>query len=264
MPIETESYNSVIDTDTPVFERWLQPAAPSWKRCLSQALQTLPKDYVKTLSSDSTWLPGPEKIFNAFSLPMPRVNYILLGESPYPRTASANGYAFWDNAVENLWSPTGLSKEVNRATSLRNLIKMLLIADHRLSIQDTSQERIAGLDKAGYITTGKQLFQNMQHRGVLLLNACLVLSHRPVAQEARYWQPFLSAILDYLKIHHPNVTLILLGNIAKQIKKLPACGYFNLFCAEHPYNLSFISNPEVIEFFKPLTLLGRESRLSPP
>src|SRR3989344_708271 len=97
---------------------------PSWHDCLSQALNKVDPDYLEKLYNNSQWLPGHAKIFNAFTLPVDQVNYILFGESPYPRAHSANGYAFWDAAVTDLWSPIGLSKAVNRATSLRNMIKM--------------------------------------------------------------------------------------------------------------------------------------------
>src|SRR5690349_3968920 len=102
---------------------------PSWQSCLHSALQSMDKAYLDALASTPDWLPGPDKIFNAFSLPVSKVNYLLFGESPYPRAASANGYAFWDAAVSDLWSPQGLSKKVNRATSLRNFLKMLLVAE---------------------------------------------------------------------------------------------------------------------------------------
>ncbi|MCD8542804.1 MAG: hypothetical protein LRY69_05290 [Gammaproteobacteria bacterium] len=95
---------------------------------MEQALGRMDEQYLEFLLSDTRWLPGMDKVFNAFMLPFEQVNYILLGESPYPRAASANGYAFWDQSVGEIWSTNGLSKSVNRATSLRNFIKMLLVA----------------------------------------------------------------------------------------------------------------------------------------
>src|SRR5687768_2561868 len=102
---------------------------PSWHDCLNTALQQMDLTYLEKLKLTENWLPGPEKIFAAFSLPVSKVNYLLFGESPYPRPTSANGYAFWDAAVTELWSPLGMSKKVNRATSLRNFMKMLLVAE---------------------------------------------------------------------------------------------------------------------------------------
>src|SRR5690348_5345377 len=107
----------------------LQAADPSWQQCLAEALTKMDSAYLEELYANAHWLPGSKNIFNAFSLPVSKTNYVLFGESPYPRAVSANGYAFWDAAVNQLWSDTGLSKTVNRATSLRNIIKMLLIAE---------------------------------------------------------------------------------------------------------------------------------------
>src|SRR5438477_1070015 len=92
---------------------------PTWHKCLQQGLNLLDKPYLQQISASDDWLPGPDKVFNAFSQPFDNVNYVLFGESPYPRRESANGYAFWDQAVHELWSATGFSKKVNRATSLR-------------------------------------------------------------------------------------------------------------------------------------------------
>ncbi|HAT31470.1 MAG TPA: uracil-DNA glycosylase, partial [Janthinobacterium sp.] len=64
-------------------------------------------------------------------------------EGPYPRAASATGVCFMDGAVGALWSEAGLSKPVNRATSLRNFMKMLLLADGQLALDATSGAALA-------------------------------------------------------------------------------------------------------------------------
>ena len=104
-----------------------------------------------------------KKIFNAFTQPLDNTRYILYGESPYPREASANGFAFWDAAVGEVWFAQGLSKSVNRATSLRNFFKMLLTAEP----VPAPQQRIQTL---------AQLFNNFHQQGFLLLNFNLSLS----------------------------------------------------------------------------------------
>lgn len=211
--------------------------------------------YLQQLMSDPDWLPGAERLFAAFSLPLKKTRYILLGESPYPRVDSANGYAFWDNAVDSLWSPNGLSKAVNRATSLRNWIKMMLVARGALTIDNTSQECIAQLDKSGLVHTGEQLFEGMMNKGILLLNACLVYSAGMVPYHARQWKPFMQKLLAQLAEVEPTIKLILLGKIAETV---PQDKLSVGLIAEHPYNISFISNHNVIAFFKPLDLLSYE------
>ncbi|KTD41250.1 uracil-DNA glycosylase [Legionella parisiensis] len=225
-----------------------------WKEILFKALKTMDQDYLHQLMNDRYWLPGEDRLFAAFSLPLSKTKYILLGESPYPRKDSANGYAFWDNSVGNLWSSNGLSKEVNRATSLRNLIKMLLVARGDLD-SNTSQANIALVNKSILIQTGRQLFEGMMNKGILLLNASLVYSEGKVPYHARQWKPFMQSLLEQLAIIKPTIQLILLGKIAETVAqdKLPIG-----LIAEHPYNISFITNQHVIDFFKPLDLLQDE------
>lgn len=240
---------------TPYHSLNLNTIDPSWQSCITGALNQLNPDYLEKLIQNKRWLPGPEKIFNAFSLPVNKVNYVLFGESPYPRAQSANGYAFWDAAVEELWSPTGLSKPVNRATSLRNIIKMLLIAEETLSPQHTGQEDIAKINKDHFVKTNNEFFNNFINHGFLLLNATPVLQENQVRQDSKAWQPFTKYILNYLFANNPQIQLILFGNIANTIDALVDHFEIKRLYAEHPYNISFINNPEVIAFFKPLRLL---------
>lgn len=231
---------------------------PSWRPCLEEALEQIDPHYLEKLQTKQSWLPGPDKIFSAFSLPMNQVNYLLFGESPYPRADSANGYAFWDAAVKELWSPEGMSKKVNRATSLRNLIKMLLVAEGLLKPNQTGQEEIAKLDKSALIQSNSELFNQLLSHGFLLLNASLVLSEGQVKKEAQAWYPFVKAIIASLLNARPEVKLILFGSIAKVIEKLlPPTLHTPPLIVEHPYNIGFITNPEVLDFFRPLHLLTK-------
>lgn len=229
-------------------------AHPSWHTILDDALSVMPIDYLSYLEKDQHWLPGIDKLFNAFSLPLEHTRYILFGESPYPRQQSANGYAFWDAAVDELWSETGLSKAVNRATSLRNLIKTLLVCDGKLQLDDTSQQAIANIDKNEYVSSIKQLFHNFIDHGFLLLNASLVLQpNGSVKHDSQMWQMFIAALLK--RLQNRNITLLLWGKIAKLLDNLAEVEQFSCQLAEHPYNLSFIRNLSVQKFFMPLHLL---------
>lgn len=222
-----------------------------WHPILEASLNTLDSHYVEWLIQHSHWLPGLEPLFAAFSLPLSKTRYILFGESPYPRNLSANGYAFWDAEVDSLWSMKGLSTRVNKATSLRNWIKMLLVAEGYLD-KDISQEAIANLDKTSLVQTADALFTRLMQQGVLLLNASLVYSENEVVFHAKQWLPFMQSLVAQLAIKKPNIGLILMGNIAK---KIPSCALPVSLSSEHPYNVSFITNPEVIQFFAPLQLL---------
>lgn len=231
---------------------------PSWKECLQRGLAKIEPAYLDKLVQSQEWLPGPEKIFNAFSLPLDQVNYVLFGESPYPRHESANGYAFWDATVKELWSPTGLSKKVNRATSLRNIMKMLLVAEGSLDKNNSRQEEIAKIDKLSFVQTNNDFFNNFIRHGFLLLNATPVLqSNGSPQKDARAWYPFIQELLACLLEKRPNVKFVLFGRIANTIDALIQHPHLEKLYAEHPYNHSFITNSEVLAFFKPLHLLRK-------
>ncbi|PJD93563.1 MAG: uracil-DNA glycosylase [Legionella sp.] len=224
---------------------------PEWHDLIEHSLSAMDQTYLQTLEQSEIWLPGRHALFAAFHQPLSATQYLLLGESPYPRKQSANGFAFWDAAVDGLWSETGLSKAVNRATSLRNLIKMMLYARGDLQ-QDFSQEAISRLDKSAYVQTLEQLFQQFLHQGFLLLNASLVYEPKRVPYHAKHWRPFMAQLLLSLSQKRPSLQLILLGRIAQKIAQKDA---FSCFEAEHPYQLTFVKNPKVVDFFKPLNLL---------
>jgi len=233
----------------------LKNVDPSWVPILKTALNTMDQHYLQQLTHNE-WLPGKEAIFNAFSQPLTNVRYVLFGESPYPRKQSANGYAFYDAAVGDLWSPTGLTKQVNRATSLRNFIKMLLLAEALLNHHDLSQEAIAKLDKTGLIKTNDELFSRLLQHGFLLLNASLVLQVTSPEQDAKLWRPFLSSIIQALIQQPSPITWLLFGRIAKNI--LPFLHHINeeqIIITEHPYNLSFIKKRKILQLFHPMHLL---------
>lgn len=230
---------------------------PAWMDCISRGLAEIDPAYLSQLTHSDKWLPGHEKIFNAFSLPFHRVNYVLFGESPYPRSESANGYAFWDAAVHDIWSPTGLSKKVNRATSLRNIIKMLLIAEGVLDKDHTDQESISKINKDAFVQTNEAFFNNFLKHGFLLLNATPVLQSDLPQKDAKAWSPFIKELMHCLFQNRPNVKLILFGRIANTIDALLPNGNISKLYAEHPYNLSFVTNQDVIDFFRPLHLLRK-------
>ena len=225
----------------------------SWQATIDNAYQTLDQEYRRYLQTDNDYFPQREDIFNAFSLPKTNTKYILFGQDPYPRKQSAIGYAFIDGAVERIFSDKGLSKEVNKATSLRNFIKMCLYVEGLID-KEATQEQIASLDKTKLIDSIEELKQNFLRSGVLLLNMGLVFENK---KQSRYhikmWRPFIKALLAQLE--SDDIELILFGSIAKEIEK------FNLdlpmHCLEHPYNPSFIQNPLANAIFSPMHLLKK-------
>jgi uracil-DNA glycosylase len=237
----------------------------SWKSILLDALDSVDGDYLDSLQASRLWLPGTDNLFSAFRSDAKDLKYILIGESPYPRQQSANGIAFYDGAVDSLWSENGLSKPVNRATSMRNLLKTMLVAEGLISPDEEgriSQSMIASLDKSNLVKSMPALFQNWQQAGFLMLNATPVLHNdRKPAQEAKYWFKFLVRLLEQVAdTSDSKVTLLLWGKIAETIEPLAVASDYQKIVCEHPYNISFIHNPKMLELFGALHLLRANSR----
>ncbi len=221
-----------------------------WEEIIKNCYSKLDIDYRDFLEKDKGYFPKYDNIFNAFkTLPLNRTKYILFGQDPYPRKESAIGYAFIDAKVKNIFDKTnGLSKEVNRAVSLRNFIKMALVAEGRLNIEDTSKDAIKKIDKDGLIDTIFDLKDNFEKSGVLLLNRALIFTNKKDSKKhLKKWQPFIKRLLEELK--NRDIEIILFGKSDIKID----C--FKVHQFEHPYNHSFISNKKAIEFFKPMRLL---------
>lgn len=255
----------------------LAPAHPSWRPVLIDGLDAIAAAgpaYLPALAADN-YLPTDGRMFAAFALPLDAVRYVLVGEGPYPRAESATGVCFMDGAVESLWSDKGLSKQVNRATSLRNFMKMLLVADGLLSIEHTSGDALAHVSLKAraigspFIQTLTELQANLTRHGFLLLNAALVYrSHVPPLKEARAWQPFLRTVLDALAQNPqrgalPLPQLVLWGKIAEQLNAIGATARFPSVLSEHPYNLSFIGNKAMQDLFGPMRLLFKQDSTRP-
>jgi uracil-DNA glycosylase len=246
-------------------------AAPSWRPILLQGLEAIAQaapEYLSVLAKDD-YLPNGGRLFAAFTPPIEAVEYVLIGEGPYPRPESATGVCFMDGAVHSLWSEKGFSKPVNRATSLRNFMKMLLVADGLLKPGQTSGEEVARVaatvreNAAEYTQTLEELQDNLTAHGFLLLNASLVFRpHVPPLKDAKAWQPFLQTVLDALVQHSDRnrkspPTLVLWGKIAGLLSELPANTRFPKAISEHPYNLTFINSATMQALFGPMHLLRK-------
>ena len=253
-------------------EQALARAHPAWQRHLRAGLRAMAvqqPDYLEGLSR-SAYLPTENRLFAAFSEPPETVRYVLMGEGPYPRPQSATGVCFMDGAVQSLWQDgVGLAKPVNRATSLRNFIKMLLVADGALNGDCTSGTALQPIASSacrpgsGWIADAAELQANLIRHGFLLLNASLVFrSDVAPALDAKAWLPFLRSVLQALaaeqhKAGAQQIQLVLWGKIAEKVLVLPEAAEFGKLVSEHPYNLSFIQNNSVQDFFRPFHLLKK-------
>jgi uracil-DNA glycosylase len=249
-------------------------ADASWRPVLLAGLEAMMKadpSYLPGLAEDD-YLPTGGRLFAAFIQPLGKVRYVLMGEGPYPRAESATGVCFMDGAVGSLWASDeggGLSKPVNRATSLRNFMKMLLVAGKYLTPGETSTEHLAPIaaearkPDSHFIHTLADLQGNLMRHGFLLLNAALAFRpHVPPVREAKAWQPLMEAVFEALLEHAARhgtkaPVLVLWGKIAGQLKAIPALERLPQQVSEHPYNLTFIANLGMQQLFGPMHLLAK-------
>jgi uracil-DNA glycosylase len=229
----------------------------TWQPLLDKAYKALDSDYRVFLEANQGYFPDKDNYLNAFkTLARDEVKYILFGQDPYPRKESAGGYAFIDMRVKDVFSSNGLSIEVNKATSLRNFIKMALVASERLNPIDTSQKAITKVNKTDMINSIDALRQNFENQGVLLLNTALVFTDKSASSKhIKAWRAFMRVLLNGLIDNAP--TLILFGTHAKALKKHFPIDDFSTISLEHPYNQSFITNPKAEKLFKQMNLLAK-------
>lgn len=229
---------------------------PEWLGLLEGPAASLDPAYLARLEV-SDWLPGPDLMLAALRhLPLAEVNAVLVGESPYPRKGSAIGEAFHDGLVGTLWSGQGLAKPVNKATSLRNLVKMMLVAEGLVSPAAKAEE-IAALERSGLVDSLADVFAALRRHGVLCINATPVLADKNKAREAATWHRFTAGLLNGIHRARPEARFLLFGAFAKQFAEIEGAQAWPKLMAEHPYNVSFINDPAVLDYFRPLRLLRR-------
>jgi uracil-DNA glycosylase len=144
---------------------------------------------------------------------------------------------------------------------------MLLVAEGLVQPESTGVEAMAVISaKARAIgspfnQTLPQLEAKLIEQGFLLLNAALVFrSHVPPVKEAKAWRPLFQVVMYALAAHAQQSnqdlpTLVLWGKIALWLEALEGIDAFPKLVSEHPYNLSFIQNTGMQQFFAPLRLL---------
>jgi uracil-DNA glycosylase len=227
---------------------------PSWHKILEKSISNLSKDYQQFLKDDKSYFPDKDNLFNAFKLPLDKTRYILFGQDPYPREQSAIGYSFIDGKVTDLFCENGLCKDVNRATSLRNFIKMVFVCEGKLS-KDLSKEAVAKIDKTPFIKTIMDLKDNFEKNGVLLLNMALVFTAKEDSKKhIKAWNGFVKSLL--FELRDEDIDLILFGKMAEVLQKVDEASSFKKHTMPHPYNISFITDKRAEELFSPMHLLS--------
>ena len=225
------------------------------KDILSNALSKVDNEKMEEIFKTS--IPSKEKAFNAFNIPLNNIRYVLVGESPYPRLESANGLSFIDDNVKSLWTEEGkISKEANKATSLRNLIKCALIGENLLEVGKTTPKDIQKVDKSQLHNSMNDIKDSLLSNGVMLLNISLTIRKDiSVNKDAKFWFPFMESVFNDLYQYNPDITFILWGGIAKRVEKMKHSQQWKKIYSEHPYNISFINKVENQKLLKDINFI---------
>ena len=207
---------------TDLKQELLLPAHESWHSLLLDALGNMDGDFLHRLNTNRNWLPGVEKCFAAFAVPRNRVRVVWLGESPYPRQESAAGISFYDAAIGPVFRPDGkLTTQINKTTSLRNILKAWFIAIDRLQIDRTKSCHIGCMNKEGLITNLRELFCRGERAGWLWLNAGLSLRTDGTASkraQIEAWRPLIRCVLQ--DVSRRGATTVLLGKFSERFQCL--------------------------------------------
>lgn len=172
--------------ERPIHASWIEELQPVLEEQLPRIIDFL---------DGREFLPSPEQVFRALSVPMDQVRVVILGQDPYPTPGHPMGLAF------------STAPGVSAPKSLRNIHKELLTDVGVLSPTD------------GDLTAWEK-------QGVLLLNRVLTVepgkagSHRGIG-----WEEVTAEILKVLNRrvatgHNPGLSAILWGKDAQKAGEL--------------------------------------------
>ena len=232
--------------DTDFLRELLCPVHESWRCLLSDALRGMDRDFLNSLNTDDDWLPGVKKCFAAFSVPRDRVRVVWLGESPYPKQGRAAGISFYDATIGPIFQPDGrFAPEVNRATSLRNILKAWLVAIGRLQMEGTNRDDIRHMNKEGLIQNLEELFRRGKEAGWLWLNAGLSLRTSEKKQpQIDAWHDLICRVL--LDVSNRGAMSVLLGSFSDRFR----CLVNDRIMAPHPRNEDFLQCENIHAFLR--------------
>lgn len=160
---------------------------PTWLKKLKQEMNNSyflsMMRFIEKRRGEVKVFPAKENVFAALSVPLDKVNVMILGQDPYHTEKKAIGAAFAIAEGEKL------------PPSLRNIYKEIK--------SDTGKE-------------AKDL-KEMQKQGVMLLNTILTVEEgAPLSHQNIGWESFTDAILRLLWERDKKIVFLLWGNKAKR------------------------------------------------
>lgn len=155
---------------------------PSWIPHI-QPLFNLPEiqGFKDNILPTGRYYPEKHNIFRVFSMPLDRINVVILGQDPYPKKGQANGLAFAVN--ENVPIPYSL-----------NIIKQELTNKY--------------LNVSQYSHFNWRTLEHWHEQGVFLLNTALTVAPNSPKSHSHYWKNFIGHVIDIICEHAQPIWLI--------------------------------------------------------
>lgn len=163
----------------------LRAVDPSWSALLEETRKPYFQELWAVVENERALAPAVENVFRAFSLPLPEVRAVVLGQDPYPTPGNAVGRSF------------AVAEGVPAPNSLRNIFREV--------------ERDYGACPRGTTLNG------WQEQGVLLLNVCLTT--RPGSAHAHKglgWETFTDRAIALVNDRSEPVVFLLWGRHAQE------------------------------------------------
>ena len=229
----------------------LAPVSDFWRDDVAEWLDAVDERFLETLEADDWW-PGVDSCLVAFAGDVcPQV--VWLGESPYEGEERATGLSFLDGKVGVLFCGDALDAAVNRATSLRNMLKAWFRADGRLQERQTNREHVQAMRKDGLTQQITEVFEHGIEDGWLWLNAGLSVGGTLVkSAHLCGWWPFVSRAIA--SASEANARVVLLGDWAKTYRSDVADEGL-LVETTHPRNEPFVEDASMRDFLRGWTHL---------
>ena len=229
----------------------LRPVSCFWRDKVAEWLDEVDDRFLKTLEAND-WQPGVDYCMKAFSGNVcPQV--VWLGESPYEGEARATGLSFLDGTVGTIFRGNKLDVTVNKATSLRNMLKAWFRADGRLQEKQTNSEHVQAMCNDGLALQITEVFERGIEDGWLWLNAGLSVGGT-LAKSAHLcgWWPLVCRAVA--SASEANAKVVLLGDWAKTYRS-DVVSENLLVETIHPRNEAFVEDATMRNFLRRWTCL---------
>ncbi len=181
---------------------------------------------IRKIKGNKNFYPKPSNVFKALKLVQPKeVKVVILGMDPYPQKDVADGLAFSTQLEARPPSLTNIFKEIYKDLELKE--KGILPKDY---------------------FHGNDLWW-WARQGVLLLNTSLTVEEGKPGSHKKLWEPFISKVVDIIRVQNRPLVFLLWGNDAHTMYKETMFNNevgndckFEIFMAAHPAVESYKEN----------------------